>query len=206
MLPKPFDLNVLKELSEQRYTVLKELGDCYVQCGEYDKAGPCYKEAIALRPDMPDAYVALGLLAVQANQLDLGRQALQRALDIDTEQAEAYGGLAVIHQREGNYEDAFEMYLQSLQRDTDNLLALLGLFQTSCKMGTFGQIIEYLEIYLDRHPEDTSVLFCLASLYAREARLAEARDLLQRLLRLQPGKVEARELLQKVEKFLQPVG
>jgi cytochrome c-type biogenesis protein CcmH/NrfG len=65
-------------------------------------------------------------------------------------------------------------------------------------MGSFARIIHYLELYLDRHPGDTSVLFCLATLYAREGRLAEARQSLLALLALEPDKNEAANLLEEV--------
>jgi tetratricopeptide (TPR) repeat protein len=204
VLPKPFELNVLKELAQQRYDVLKELGDSYTQAGKYEKAGPCYDQAIALRPDLPDAFVSLGLLAVHAGHLELGEEVLRRAVEIDPGIAEAYGGLAVIHQRRQDFPAAFDMYLKSLELDTDNLLALLGLFQTSCKMGTFAKIIYYLELYLEKHPDDTAVLFCLGTLYARDGRLEEARELLIRLLNHEPDKPEAASLLEKVENLLAP--
>jgi hypothetical protein len=66
-------------------------------------------------------------------------------------------------------------------------------------MGTFGKIIHFLEVYLDRHPGDTSVLFCLASLYVKEDDLRRARELLLDVLALEPGKPEAAELLHDVE-------
>jgi tetratricopeptide (TPR) repeat protein len=108
----------------------------------------------------------------------------------------------MIHQHRGEYDAALEAYLKCLRLDADNLIALLGLFQTSCQMGTFSQIIHYLQVYLDKHPGDASVLFCLASLHAREGRLVRARELLRDVLALEPGKAEAGELLAEVERRL----
>ncbi|MCK4625641.1 MAG: hypothetical protein KAV00_10050, partial [Phycisphaerae bacterium] len=104
-----------------------------------------------------------------------------------------------IHQQRAEYAKAFDMYLKCLELDTDNLVALLGLFQTSCKMENFSQIIHYLEIYLAGHHDDTSVLFCLASLYAKEGRLSDARQAVMEVLALEPNKPEAVELLGELE-------
>ena len=90
------------------------------------------------------------------------------------------------------------MHLKCLELDADNLVALLGLFQASVRMGTFAKVIRYLEIYLDRHPGDVAVLFCLATLYARDGRLEEAREALLSVLALEPDKKEAVELLRQV--------
>jgi cytochrome c-type biogenesis protein CcmH/NrfG len=134
--------------------------------------------------------------------MDQARQAFDIARKLDPACAEAYGGLAMTLQQTEDYAGAFEMYLKCLELDTDNLVALLGLFQTSCQMGTFGKIIHYLEIYLDRHPGDTSVLFCLATLYAREQRLADAQQALTTVLVLDPGKPQAVNLLAEVRQKL----
>ena len=203
MQPRPYNLSVMKELSQQRCMVFKQLGDCYVNMGEFEKAGNCFQRAISLRPELHEAYLALGMLAVHANQFDLGKQALERAVEISPTCAEAYGGLAVMFQRQEEYSSAFDMYLKSLDLDSDNLLALLGLFQTSCRMESFEEIIHFLEVYLEKHPDDASVLFCLATLHAKEGRLCEAVEVLDHLLTVEPEKTEALDLLGKINSMLQ---
>jgi len=183
----------------QHYAALKELGDCYAALGEFDRARQCYQESAALEPGLPGPYLGLGVVAMQEARLDQAEQAFTAALEKDPQCAEAYGGLAMIRQQHADYAAAFEMYLRCLERDTDNLVALLGLFQTSCQMGTFAMVIHFLEVYLDRHPGDTSVLFCLATLYAREGRLVQAQDALLDVLTLEPDKAEATNLLAQVQ-------
>jgi len=182
----------------QHYTVLKELGDCHAALGDFDRARQCYRDSAALEPDSPGPYLGLGVVAVQQDQLDRAEEAFAAALEKDPQCAEAYGGLAMIRQQQKDYARAFEMYLRCLERDGDNLVALLGLFQTSCQMGTFSMVIHFLEVYLDKHPGDTSVLFCLATLYAREGRFVEAQDALLDVLTLEPDKAEAADLLAQV--------
>lgn len=202
--PKPFTMATLGQMSEQRYYALKELADCYVEMQRYPEAGKTYKEAIELRPDMYEAWLGLGLLAVQANQLSVAEDALNRVLEIDPDCAQACAALAVTHQKGENHNAAFDMYLRALELDADNMLALLGLFQTSVKLGSFAKIIYYLELYLDCHEDDASVLFCLATLYGKEGRYEKARDLLRRVVAIEPGKAEAVALLSKLDNMLDP--
>jgi tetratricopeptide (TPR) repeat protein len=103
-------------------------------------------------------------------------------------------------QQRADYPRAFDFYLKSLDRDTDNLVALLGLFQTACQMGSFDKVIHYLKVYLDRHPGDVSVLFCLATLYSHDGLLDEATAAIQTILTLDPSNAEAAQLLAGVEK------
>jgi len=71
-------------------------------------------------------------------------------------------------------------------------------------MGSFAKVIQYLRVYLDRHPDDTSVLFCLATLYARDGRLDDAARMLERILALQPENAEAEKLLRDVHRKQSP--
>jgi tetratricopeptide (TPR) repeat protein len=183
---------------DQHYQVLKELGDCYAAVSDYRRARECYNQAASLAPDSPGPYIGLGVIGIQTGRTDEAERAFRIAKEIQPGCAEAYAGLAMIHQHRQEHAAAFEAYLKCLELDTDNLVALLGLFQASCQMGTFSKIIHYLEVYLDRHPGDTSVLFCLATLYAREGRLAKAREVLLDVLALEPDKAEAACLLEEV--------
>ena len=181
-----------QENTTQRYEVLRELGDCYASVGNYEKAA-------SLGPDEADPYVGLGVVAMQQGLLDDAEIAFRVACRLDSTCSRAYAGLAMVAQERADHRQAFDMYLKCLELDTDNLTALLGLFQTSCKMGSFAQVIHYLELYLDMHPGDGSVKFSLAALYVKEGRLAEAGTLLRGVLTLDPGNADAANLLEEVE-------
>ena len=187
---------------DQQYQALKELGDCYATLGEHQPARECYLKAAAMAPELAGPHVGLGVIELQLGRLEEAQHAFDLARCLDPTCAQAYGGLAMIRQQTGRHPTALEMYLKCLELDSDNLLALLGLFQTSCKMGTFAKIIHYLEVYLARHPHDASVLFCLATLYAREGLLERAKGLLREVLDLEPQKTEAADLLAEVQRNL----
>jgi tetratricopeptide (TPR) repeat protein len=157
---------------------------------------------VAVEDSKVDLYIRLGAIAAEAGRLDEAADALKAALAMDGKCWEAYGSLAMIHHKRQEYPQAVEMYLKCLELNGDNLIALLGLFQTCCKMGTFAIIIRYLEIYLEGHPRDVAVLFCLATLYARDGKLLKAHGALHLILELEPGKPEASHLLAQVEAAL----
>ena len=64
--------------------------------------------------------------------------------------------------------------MKSLELDTNNITALLGLFQVSCEMGSFAKVIYYLQVYLQMHPGDTSVMFALSALYLKDGQTGQA--------------------------------
>ena len=185
--------------STESYEVLQELGDCYTSVGNYTEAHKCYEKAASLGPDEPGPYVGLGVVALQQNQLDDAEIAFRVACRLDTNCSKAYAGLAMVAQQRADYQQAFEMYLKCLELDVDNLIALLGLFQTSCQMGSFAKVIHYLELYLNMHPGDTSVMFPLAALYMKDGRLEHSKKILLEMLTLDPDNEDATNLLEEVE-------
>jgi len=191
--------------STQHYEVLQELGDCYASVGNYSQAQQYYEKAAVLSPDEADPYVGLGVVALQKNLLDDAEIAFRVACRLNSNCAKAYAGFAMIAQQRVNYKQAFEMYLKSLELDTDNLVALLGLFQTSCQMGSFAKVIYYLEMYLNMHPGDTSVMFPLAALYMKDGKFEESKNILLNLLSLDENHKDAANLLEEVEHSLAQV-
>ena len=188
--------------STQHYEVLQELGDCYTSVGNYTQAQQYYEKAAVLSPDEAGPYVGLGVVALQKNLLDDAEIAFRVACRLDANCAKAYTGFAMIAQERADYKRAFEMYLKSLELDTDNLIALLGLFQASCQMGSFAQVTHYLEMYLNMHPGDISVMFPLAALYMKDGRFEESKKILLDLLSLDENHKDAANLLEEAEHSL----
>ena len=182
-----------------QYEVLQGLGNCYSCVGNSTQAEQCYEKAASLGPDEPEPYVGLGIVALQENRLEDAEIAFRVACRLDSNCAKAYAGQAMVAKQKGNYEQAFEMYLKCLELDTDNLTALLGLFQTSCHMNSFEKVIHYLEVYLDMHPGDDSVMLSLAALYIKESHFEQSRKMLLDILTLDPDKKDAVDLLEEVE-------
>ncbi|MCE5186748.1 MAG: tetratricopeptide repeat protein [Planctomycetaceae bacterium] len=183
----------------QHFEIVQELGDCYVQLGDYEQARDCYEKAAALEPDEAGPYVGTGIIALQQGKLADAQLAFRVALRLNPQSSKAYAGQAMISHQRGHMQEAFELYLKCLDLDSDNLTALLGLFQVSCAMGSFGRVIEYLKVYLGMHPGDTSVMFCLATLYLKDQKPKIARELLMNILQLEPANTDAANLLEEVE-------
>jgi tetratricopeptide (TPR) repeat protein len=105
----------------------------------------------------------------------------------------------MVAQQRQDFPQAFDLYMKSLELDTDNITALLGLFQASCEMRSFAKVIYYLEVYLQMHPGDASVMFALAVLYLKDGRPERAKSTLLDLLSLEPTNQDATNLLEEVD-------
>ncbi len=183
----------------QHYDIVQEMGDCYATVGDYVQAQDCYERAAMLAPDEAGPYLGTGVIALQQGKLADAEIAFRVALRLDARCSKALAGLAMIAQQQKNWQNAFDLYLKSLELDGDNLTALLGLFQVSCQMGSFARVIEYLHTYLNLHPADTAVMFCLATLYLKERQPDRARRILKDILALEPNNTDAKNLLEEAE-------
>jgi tetratricopeptide (TPR) repeat protein len=191
--------NMEQHDSTQHYDILQELGDCYCSVGDYERARQYYERAAVLGPDEAAPYVGLGVVALQNNQLEDAITAFQVASRLDTKCAKAYAGLGMAAQQNNDYRRAFDMYLKSLELDSENMIGLLGLFQTSCQMGSFEHVTHYLELYLEMHPGDTSVMYPLAALYMKDGKIMGSQNILRDILVLDPNNTEAANLLEEIE-------
>ncbi len=182
--------------------ILQELGDQFLSIGDMTQAQRCYEKAAAVDTDASAPYAGLGTIALQKNLIDDAETAFRVARRLDPFCCKAYEGLGIIAQRKADYERAFEMFLKCLELNSNNLAALLGLFQASSQMGSFAKIIYYLEVYLDMHTDDHSVMFCLATLYVKENLFSKSRTMLLRILELDPDNQDAKNLFEEVEHLL----
>ncbi len=188
-----------KHDSTQHYEVLQELGDCHTSVGDLVQAQQFYEKAAVLCPDEAGPYVGLGVVALQKNLIDDAETAFKVACRLDNRSAKAYAGLGLVAQQRGDYKRAFEMFLKCLELDTDNLIGILGLFQTSCQMGSFAKVTHYLELYLNMHPGDVSVMYPLAALYMKDGKLEDSKNILLDILTLDCDHRDAAYLLEEVE-------
>ncbi len=189
----------------QHYDVLKELGDCHAMVGEYAEAQECYDRAAVLAPDEAGPYVGCGVVELQKGNLSDAEAAFRVACRLDPGCSKSWCGLAMIRQQQDEAQEAFDLYLKSLELDKNNLTALLGLFQLSCQTGTFGRVIECLQVYLEMHPGDVSVMFCLATLHMKDGEYGKAGRLLKDILILDAQNSDAADLLEEVEHTLAQV-
>jgi tetratricopeptide (TPR) repeat protein len=178
---------------------LRELGDCFNAVQQYHKAETYYKKALNIDSQNPLIYTGLGNTALALSDYQSARDYFNTAISLDSKCSAAYAGLAGLARKTEDYCLAFDCYLNCLELDSDNLNALLGLFQTSCRMGSFEKVTYYLEHYLNTYPDDTSVMFCLAALYKKDNRLLSAQKILKSLLKLDPRNQDAENLLEEID-------
>jgi predicted O-linked N-acetylglucosamine transferase (SPINDLY family) len=103
--------------ARERYAQLnQQLGKKLRQQGILGAASDCYRQAIALQPELIEAYEELGLVLQQQGDIDGAIAIYQQALTCNNEFSHIYFRLGQIYQTQEQFDRASEFYRQGLCR------------------------------------------------------------------------------------------
>ena len=178
------------------YDINKELGECYLFMGDFDKAAGYYTKAMEAAPQEADPYLGLATIAVQRAALDeaeaLYRQAAERKPS-----DKAFAGLALVEMEKGMHQEAFGHFMDALAQNPVNIYGLNGLVQEGYFLNRLSDVVPYLEMALsmqDIEPLRYTLAGCLSAL----GRDQDAKGQLETLLGTNPDHTSAQELYAKV--------
>ncbi len=136
--------------------------------GDYQSARKYFEQAAILGPDESDPYVGLGIVELKEGDLDQAELCFMVASRLGPQCSRAYSGLGLIEQKRGNLEKAAEHYLKCFVLNREDYNSVIGLFEVSKKMHSYGLLKRCLEIYIEEHPEDLSNVLLLGCLYLKD--------------------------------------
>lgn len=133
------------------------------------------EKLVAARRDNPDALFAYAMLAVQAGELDKGREAMERVLTLkpgDPNVATAYLGVL---QKQNDMEGALDWLAKSLaeRHDATDLRMLYGRLLADAKR--FDEAREQFTILVQADPHNADAHYALGLLNVQTERLEEAK-------------------------------
>ncbi|AWH87930.1 O-linked N-acetylglucosamine transferase, SPINDLY family protein [Limnobaculum parvum] len=102
-------LNAIK-LDPRHAKAANNLGNIELGKKNYVKAEHYYDVAIASAPKYALAYKNLGLVLRDTNQEEKAKQILQKAIQFDPNLAESYSILAGMHEKDGEFQSAIDMF------------------------------------------------------------------------------------------------
>lgn len=179
-------------MSNVDYDINKELGECYLFMGEYDKARDYYLKAIASDNAMAEPYMGLAAIAVSKGDLGDAHTLYSKANAIAPGE-KPLTGLGMIEVEQGKYAEAFAHFSAVLDRNPGNMMVVNSLLQLAHVLGRLPEAISYLEAALE--PGDTeAVRFALAACLLSVGREEEAKSHLEILLGQDPSNDNAKQL------------
>jgi len=174
------------------YEINKELGECYLFMGEYEKARDYYNKAVASNNEMSDPYMGLAAIAVQEGNLESAYTLYCKANQVGPGE-KPLTGMGMIEVELSRYEDAFDHFRAALDYNPGNMMAVNSMLQLAHVLNRLEDAIPCLEAAIE--PGDTeAVRYALAACLISLGRDDEAKRHLELLLGENPSNDSAKQL------------
>lgn len=179
------------------YEINKELGECYLFMGDYDKAEEYYRKAAAANSSVAAPFMGLATVAVQRGELDKALVLYEKAASVE-ETDKTLCGIGLVHMEQGNHEEAFKYFASALDKAPANIVALNCLVREAYQLGNVESILDYLQAAMGHTEEKEAVRVTLAGCLIYLGRRDEARKHLEGVLCANPANQGAKELIESM--------
>lgn len=166
--------------------------------GSLEAAAAIYEVVLATNPGQARALCGKAALKANANSWSEAEALFMAAKQSDARCDIAYAGLGMCAAQTGNFPKAWELYLEALNLNPENLRAVLGVIELGYPMKKLAEVETAVRGYLELHPADCNFIYSLAGCLFAQARYAEAYAELDRLLMFEPENRHALELKQMI--------
>ncbi len=112
------------------YEINKELGECYLFMGEYEKACEYYEKATACNETAAEPLLGLAAVALGKGDMDEAYSLYCRAEALHRSDL-SLTGMAMLECEFGRHEEAFTNFSQALELNPGNMMAVNGMLQLS---------------------------------------------------------------------------
>jgi ATP-dependent DNA helicase RecG len=112
---------------------------------EYDKARDFFRDAIKIRNDYIEAYIALASLEGDLRNLEEARKIYRDALKINPRNTNVYINWAALEEKNENYNDARKLYEKGIELDSNNVNLLHSWATLEKKLGLYPKARELFQ-------------------------------------------------------------
>ncbi len=120
------------------------IGECYEQLENYELAKHYYHRSIEFIPELPEAWLGLGIVSDLEGKTSEGVKLIQKAIDLDATNGSFYHVLAGAYEKLENWEEAENAYITSLLLDNTNEEALTDYIEMLIEQNKQSQAKEFL--------------------------------------------------------------
>ncbi|SHN56507.1 tetratricopeptide repeat protein [Desulfovibrio litoralis] len=178
------------------YEINKELGECYLHMGDYDKAEEYYQKAAQSADDIAAPFLGLATIYVQRGDYDAAYAQYSKAAGIEKSD-KALAGMGLVQMERKDYDAAYANFKQALEINPENMVAMNCLVQIAHVQGRLSELVTVLENCL-KIKESDAVNFTLAGCLVALGRKEEAKKYLQAIMAQNPKHEAAQTLLANI--------
>lgn len=178
------------------YEINKELGECYLHMGEFDKAEEYYLKAASNTSVYAAPHLGLAAIYVQRGNYDAAYSQYSKAASLETSD-KALAGMGLVQMERAELMPAFDSFKAALELNPENMVAMNCLVQIAHVQGRLAELVPVLENSLAIKSND-SVCFTLAGCLVALKRNDEAKKYLQAILNANPEHADSKNLLAEI--------
>ncbi len=165
---------------------LCERGRFEADAGKLDASRHAFEEARALDPDLDEAWVGIGSLALHGGDATAAETSFRRALD-RRESARACSGLGLSLLASGRASEALLPLERALDLDPESLPAVYGIVRAGFETTDLGRAARRVAAFVELHPGNLHLVFTLAGIRYEIGDLDGAREMLDRVALFEPA-------------------
>jgi protein O-GlcNAc transferase len=176
--------------------VLCGLGILYYRLGDITLATKYLEEAIALKPNFPEAHYDLALTYYRGGQIHKTIATMQRCLELSPDYAAAHYWIGIANYHLGRQQKAIESFLRVVELNPESKAANYHLGVNFASLGQYDKAIAHFKLVVENCPEDEAAFYHLGMAYYESNKIPEAIAIFRHCGKLDAGDRRAAQMLE----------
>lgn len=177
-----------------------DIGNVYLERGQYDEAIKLYQTAIKLKPDFLEAQNNLGMAYAKLGKFNDAVVELRNALKLDPTNLTVHSTLADAYAKQWKNREAIEEYriIIKIRPNDPQYHYILGSLYD--REGELGKAVDELRIAARLNPRFIDAYYYLGIIYLKKGLKVEARKEFEEILKLKPDYLLVRQLIESLDR------
>ena len=154
--------------------------------GDFDDAVTVLRDTVRQSGINAKIYTELGMIYIAQKRYDLASLVLARAGELDAKDPAVYNALAILAQRQGKAQEAFEHFDHAASLDPTYIDAHFNKASVLLDAGDYGRAKTELTTIVEKHPEDFAAQVALGVAHRGLKEYPEAKKVWERVIKEAP--------------------
>jgi tetratricopeptide (TPR) repeat protein len=185
-------LGQMEEDDPNRPDAATRLASLLRDAGEFDDAVEILRDTVRVAGTSAKVYTELGQIYIAQDRLDLAQLVLNKALEIDAKDPAVYNALALLAQKQGKAQEAFERFDQAVQLDANYVDARFNKATVLLDAGDYARAKTELLAIVEKRSDDYAAQVSLGVAHRGLKELPEAKKVWERVVKEAPRRSTAR--------------
>lgn len=176
----------MEEDDPNRRDAAARLASLLRDAGDYEDAVEVLRETVRVSGTSARIYTELGQIYIAQKRLELAQLVLAKALELDAKDPSVYNALALLAQRQGKAQEAFERYDQAASLDASYIDARFNKATVLLDAGDYARAKTELVAIVEKRPDDYAAWVSLGVAHRGLKEFPAARKAFERVIKEAP--------------------